>query len=299
MSDKTRYSKQLNKGVRSKQVNSAVHGYDIADLTKIGHSILSSTLLLENTTRAWLKPTLHTSSLYGNVGRPWEIYRAADIGPSKRLVDLYTKQGDIGLYQANLAVVPDYNIGFALAIGGTGAPLWLDDLVVYKLFPALEAAAREQADVVYAGTYTAKNWISNGTDMLIVFAKLFAGDSYTATSEPLTPSALRVYPTNLERETEDGREVAWRMSLDQQAGAVFTGPFSAGNSWGSVDLLVLGKFPIDKFLFTMNGEKGRVKKAVSLSLRAFNVVLEKDGYLSVLGGLGHFEYGWEPAEKLP
>ncbi|KAF2003793.1 beta-lactamase/transpeptidase-like protein, partial [Amniculicola lignicola CBS 123094] len=244
-----------------------------SDLSKIGRSILNSTLLQKNTTRAWLKPTSYTSSLYGDVGRPWEIYRAADVGPSKRLVDLYTKGGDLGLYQANLAVVPDYNMGFALAVAGTGSHLWLDNLIVDMLFPALEAAAREQTDASYAGTYTVRNggnssivlntdpqlpglgissWISNGTDMLTAFGTLLDSLGLPANIPvPLTPSALRVYPTNLERETDGGTEVAWRMSLDPQVGTPFTGPFSACSSWFSVDLLVLGKFPIDEFLFTL------------------------------------------------
>ncbi|KAF2679526.1 beta-lactamase/transpeptidase-like protein, partial [Lentithecium fluviatile CBS 122367] len=242
------------------------------DLTRIGRSILNSTLLDGNITRAWLKPTSYTSSIYGNVGRPWEIFRAADIGPSKRLVDLYTKGGDLGPYHTNLALVPDYGIGFALAVGGVGSHIWLDNLIVGVLFPALEAAAREQADVAYAGTYTATNglnstlvletdstlpglgisrWISNGTDMLSVLAEL---DTSIPNPEPLTASAVRVYPTNLERETEDGKEVAWRLSLDVEAGAAFsfTGPFSACGSWFTVDVLVLGKFPIDEFLFTLD-----------------------------------------------
>ncbi|KAF2243628.1 beta-lactamase/transpeptidase-like protein [Trematosphaeria pertusa] len=131
------------------------------DLSKIGRSILISTLLDENSTRAWLKPTSYTSSLIGDVGRPWEIFRAADIGPSKRLIDLYTKGGDFGTYHTNLAVVPDYNIGFAIAVGGMGSHIFLDNLIVDTLFPALEIAAREQANGVYAGTYTATNGLNS------------------------------------------------------------------------------------------------------------------------------------------
>lgn len=267
------------------------------DLSKIGRSILNSTLLPRNTTRAWMKPTAHTSSLYGDVGRPWEIIRAADVGPSKRLVDLYAKGGDLGLYHTVLAIVPDYDVGFAVAVAGTGEHLWLDNLLADALLPALEGAAREQADAAYAGTYTAEegvnssivlntdpqlpglgisSWVSNGTDMLASFAALIATLSPSANgTAPLPPSALRLYPTNVERETGDGMEVAWRMSLDQQAGTAPTGPFSTCSSWVTVDLFALGKFAIDEFLFTLKREAGR-EKATSLKLRAFGVVLERE-----------------------
>ncbi|KAF2465002.1 beta-lactamase/transpeptidase-like protein [Lindgomyces ingoldianus] len=260
------------------------------DLSKIGRSILNSTLLDQNTTRAWLKPTAFTSSPLGFVGRPWEIFRAVDLGPSKRLIDLYTKSGEIGLYHTNLIVVPDYNIGFVTAVAGTGAHLFLDNLIVDTLFPAVEAVAREQAAAAYVGKFTApkdlnlnssvtfitdatlpglgiSEWVSNGTDFLAVLSSLGFGD--------ITPDTLRLLPTNLERATGNGTEVAWRMSLSFETQSAKKGPFSACDSWFNVDLLTLGKFAIDEFIFTLSGDGD--EKAVSVDLRAFKVVLEREG----------------------
>lgn len=110
-----------------------------------------------------------------------------------RVVDIYSKGGDIGLYRSYLAVVPDYDIRFAVAIAGAGTHRWIDGLIVDIVFPALEAAAREQADATYGGTYAAadglnssltltteagkvglivKDAVSNGTDLLSVMQKL-------------------------------------------------------------------------------------------------------------------------------
>jgi hypothetical protein len=88
-------------------------------MSVIGCAILSSSLLLPNTTRAWIKPTLHTSSLFGAVRRPWEIYCAV-LGPAEnnRVVDLYTKNGNLGRYSCKFVLVPDYNVGFVVMMAG-------------------------------------------------------------------------------------------------------------------------------------------------------------------------------------
>ncbi|ORX95317.1 beta-lactamase/transpeptidase-like protein [Clohesyomyces aquaticus] len=256
------------------------------DLARIGRSILNSTLLDKNITRAWLQPTSFTSSLFGVVGRPWEIFRAADIGPSKRLVDIYTKGGDIGMYHTNLAVIPDYNIGFVTAVAGQGSHVFLDNLIVDVLFPVVEEAAREQADARYAGTYKARNglnsslaistdpqlpglgvssWISNGTDFLSAFSSLFAGT-------PITLSNLRIYPTNLRRQAGNGTEEAWRMGLDFGSDSEVVGPFSACGSWFSVDLLAVGKRAVDEFLFTLGGDEDET----TVSPSGFDIILYKE-----------------------
>lgn len=94
-------------------------------------------------------------------------------------------------------------------------------------------------------------------------------------SVPIAPDTLRIYPANLERETEDGTEVAWRVGLDSQSGTAMTGPFSACGSWFAVDLFVLGKYPIDEFLFMVSA--GGEEKAVSVNLRALDIVLDREG----------------------
>ncbi|KAF2187150.1 beta-lactamase/transpeptidase-like protein [Zopfia rhizophila CBS 207.26] len=254
------------------------------DLSKIGRSILNSTLLAGNTTGAWLKPTAFTSSIQGAVGRPWEIFRAPQSGVN-RVVDIYAKAGDIGLYHTFLAVVPDYNIGFAAAVGGAGHHAWYDGLIYDILFPALEAAAREQADAAYAGTYAATNglnsslilttdatklglgiktWISNGTVMTDVLSGIAGGT-------PVSEDNLRVYPTNLERETANGTEIAWRVTFEPETGFHDFGPFSACGTWFNIDALTHGHYSFDSLLFTL-GEDGRAK---TVNQRAFKIELER------------------------
>lgn len=282
-------------------LNSSISGWDAAlgnstapggiysstnDLSSIGRSILRSVLLPANTTRAWLKPFSPTSSGTFLVGRPWEIFRAEDIGSRNRIVDIFSKGGAIGLYRTRLALVPDYNIGWATAVAGPGDHEWMENMLVASVFPALEEVARQKADETYSGTYTARNglnstialttnpefpglgirsWISNGTDMFSVLETL---------GYPITEDAIRLFPMNLEHRESNGTiVVAWRLSLVRgpQGPGVFN---EACGSWGSIDGLSLGNWGLDEFVFTLDGRTGRARR---VELKGFRAVLEREG----------------------
>jgi len=254
------------------------------DISKLGRAILNNTLLDPNTTRAWMKPTVFGNDLVGAVGRPWEIYRADTI-PSRGVIDMYAKSGDIGSYHTFFVVVPDYNIGMLAIVAGEGDHTWIEASVVDIVFPALEAVAREQAHAAYAGTYRATNglnssltlstsvdspglgitnWVSNGTNMLDVFSAL--------SKAPFGPDMLRILPTNLERKNSDGTtEVSWRISFDILGHRQPSGPFSACGTWVAVDSLGYGEHALDQIEFTL-GKDGRV---ASVNPRAFKIAMQK------------------------
>jgi len=112
-----------------------------------------------NATRAWLKPSTLTTSLIAAVGRPWEIYRSNFDAASNRVVDLYTKSGNVGAYSAMLAVIPDLGVGFSILVATEvdGRPYVIADWIAEIIIPAVEEVARKEADSKFAGTYTAKN----------------------------------------------------------------------------------------------------------------------------------------------
>jgi CubicO group peptidase (beta-lactamase class C family) len=261
------------------------------DLSRIGRSILNSTILDANTTRGWLKPTSFTSDLKGAIGRPWEIYRDVDVVPN-RGVDIFCKAGDFGSYHTYMCLIPDYNIGFTTAIAGTASHDWLDRLIVETLLPALEAAAKEQADAAYSGTYKTFDglnttmtltidedlpglgvieWINNGTDVRELFSGLPGGILAGVLAGDVTKESIRILPTNLERYTENGTQIAWRALLTSSLIPEKHGPFSACGSWSSVDAIAYGEYSIDEVLFTL-GQDG---KAISVSPRVFKTVYEK------------------------
>ncbi|KAH7093426.1 beta-lactamase/transpeptidase-like protein [Paraphoma chrysanthemicola] len=248
------------------------------DMTAIGKAILSSSLLDSNTTRAWLQPTSHTSSLIGAVGLAWEIFRAT-LGPAEnnRVVDLYTKSGNVGGYGANLVLVPDFGVGFVILSASRRGrvPFELSGVIVDHLLPALEEAARVEADEKYAGTYIATNglnssvtlsttagepglsidsWFSNGTDIRYD-PRIFGA-----------PQHFQVYPTNIK--SKDGSEESWRTSF---IALQDVGPFSACPSWVVTDRPTYGVYGVDEFVFHLDGSG----KVTALELKALKITLQR------------------------
>jgi hypothetical protein len=245
-------------------------------MSTFGRAILNSTLLPRSTTRRWLKPLTHTSSLDYAVGAPWEILSFGN----ERPIDLYTKSGDIGTYSCVLSLDPDHNAGFVLLGAGNSTHVSLalaSDLVAESLLPALEQAAKNQAHARFAGTYAlgtgnssitittddgpalvVTSWVNNGTNML---------QSYMALNGITDPSMLdiRLYPTGL----ESPGQLSFRAVIPPPLPSG-VGPFSSSCiSWVTLDSRVYGNVGIDEFVFNLDG-KGNV---VSVSPRVLRTVL--------------------------
>lgn len=254
----------------------------ITDLTKLGRSILTSSLLSPALTRRWLKPRGFVSNILSAVGAPWEI-RRLQTSPDFRVVDIYTKNGDLPGYSATFVLVPDWGIGFSVLAAGDnpdGNVLLLANMVGDTLFPAVEAAAREEADAAYSGSYAAADkslnssitlkadaskpglgvtsWISNGTNM---FASAVAGPS------------IRLYPTSLERKLASGEvEVGFRAVYENPSATTIGGTFgNVCQSWVGVDQLYWGTVGSDEFLIRV-GSDGIGK---SVTPRVLKVELER------------------------
>lgn len=196
----------------------------VNDLSKIGISILNSTLLPTDKTNRWMKPVSFAGDLHYAVGRPWEIYRYvhSDTGI---VTDIYTKLGDSGDYSGLMALVPDFGIGFTILSASsksvhTQALQQIADLLTESIMPALMAQARHEAMKNLAGTYVPKDkrlnttltltvpasskaqpgllitdWISNGTDIKnILVTQLFDMIPHIPV-RPTSPNYVRLVPT--------------------------------------------------------------------------------------------------------
>ncbi|KAF2235028.1 beta-lactamase/transpeptidase-like protein, partial [Viridothelium virens] len=252
-----------------------------SDIVKVGKSILNSTLLDPNITRAWLKPVVHTSSLALSVGRPWEIARQALNPPYEHVVDIYTKTGDEETYSSLLALIPDYNAGWVSLASGPGQDTVIDEIIVDAVIPHLEAAAREQAHMVFGGRYTASNlnssltigtnpnvlglqlteWISNGSDILEALAAVYGnpGGSITVVLQP-TDLEMPVRSSAFANATgtmngssaRSVRKVAFRAIYEVPSKFTDSGVIAeACTSWFSVDGLPYGDFADDEFLIAV------------------------------------------------
>ncbi|CEF79704.1 hypothetical protein FGSG_04656 [Fusarium graminearum PH-1] len=259
-----------------------------ADLTRLGQSILKSTILEPATTRSWLKPITHTADLTMSVGMPWEIRRTSvPLGSGTRVVDLYTKNGALGLYTSIFVLSPDHDIGFVgLFAGPSRAALLaqMSDLLAENLLPAAEEAARETADSRFAGTFKGptnqmtvvmddtlviRNWTREGVDVLATqAAMLFPGLD--------VPMVARLYPMGLKGQGRMSFRAVYEAKKggdaveDGTEGSV--GPFSGGClTWGGVDSLNYGNVGLDDFEYEVD-ETG---EATGITPRVMRETLKK------------------------
>jgi len=260
----------------------------VADISALGRSILKSTLLRPAQTRRWLKPAALTSEPVAGVGYPWGVRRITlPEANGKRTADAYNKAGRVGYYGSLLNLLPDWDVGFSIVIGGPSIPgnmnFNLADIVGEQLVPAFEAAARENADATYAGTYRdeaanssmrvttqpdrpglgIEQWVSNGTDMAYVAVALQG--QYT----PVQPT-IRLYPTGLETTRPDGsKRVAFKATFeDLQAPARPNSMFSTDcGTWVGLTAVTYGSMPLDQFAFEMDAN-GKVVSIEPIALRA-------------------------------
>ncbi|KAB8229534.1 serine hydrolase domain-containing protein [Aspergillus alliaceus] len=250
------------------------------DMTTVGRAILNNTLLHPSLTRRWMKPHAHTSSLDFSVGAPWEIVTLS----SPRLIDIYTKSGDLGMYSSMLALSPDHGVGFSILAAGnstTEAVALLTDLTIASIIPALEAAGREEAAKQFAGEYTSANasikittddepglkvteWSNESVDMMqFLVAKLGL--------KRASDLSARLYPSGL---TSAGRVGFRAVFRDASQGEEGIGPVTrACQTWFSASGIVYGNVGVDEFVFEVGGD-GR---AVTVSPRALRAEMVRKG----------------------
>lgn len=276
------------------------------DLLAFAEGILTNSFLSPRRTRQWLKPDTHTSSWGSSVGAPWEILRSDTITADGRLIDVYTKSGDLGLYHAYLALIPDYDIVISILTGGVEvsadqyANTKIFSAVVEALIPAVEQAGREEASSAggLVGTYTDTSTGSSitleldaGPGLLITnftvrgFDVLNHATQYSLSSGPSSTDNIfiegRMYPTNLvAKQSGDNQteRTAWRTVFDTMTeeekteleGQLF---FKNGSclSWFGLDRAAYNFLSLWEFVF-VKGADGRIK---AIQNPAFNVTMAK------------------------
>ena len=167
-----------------------------------------------------MQPTEHTSSLVIAYGRPWEIMRTQGLTTDGRVIDIYTKSGNLPPYNGILALIPELGVTFALLFGGpelnpaevtVGA-----EQVAQMLIPALDEAGKEEARVSLVGTYTDEESnsmitldVNDGpgllvTDMVMRGVDILANFGLFTGAEGDLNVTLRLYPSGLEADGQLG-----------------------------------------------------------------------------------------------
>ncbi|GAB1317827.1 Beta-lactamase 2 [Madurella fahalii] len=197
----------------------------INDLHRLGDAILGHKLLNPVQTRKWLKPVTGTSSSGLLMGQPWEIFRASNLTTDGRVIDIYTKTGDLITYHSVLALIPDYDLVMTVLVSApmgargeaSGQTIFVALAQLLKgLLPAVEQAGKNQAQASHAGTYVDRDtnstltltladtgpglavaeWVVRGVDV----PRTDPGTTLPPPTPPVLdpPMRYRLYPTTIE-----------------------------------------------------------------------------------------------------
>ncbi|KAI1407727.1 beta-lactamase/transpeptidase-like protein [Hypoxylon sp. FL1857] len=264
------------------------------DLLSFGTGILKHSVLDSDKTRKWMKPVTSTSSTGLLLGAPWEIIRSETVTKDKRLIEFYTKSGNLDSYNNILCLIPDYDLVITILSGGPQSSTDLVNLalskVVQELLPAIEDAGKAEAKPKFGGTYVdiatnstvtlslddapgfaVSNWVVRDVDVI----KNYGNFAALSTSPKDQVVSVRLYPTNL----SSGCHTAWRAVFDigtpeelaQQEANLFW-PGSSCNTWASMDRITYGFRSMDELVFSLDA-KG---SANSVNLRTFEIELKKE-----------------------
>ncbi|KAI3333500.1 beta-lactamase/transpeptidase-like protein [Ustulina deusta] len=262
----------------------------VSDLSAVGRAILKSTLLPWPLTRRWLRPVTFSSDPVSSVGSPWGVRRLPlSQNSTYQFATTFTKLGSIGKYSALLAVIPDFDIGFAVtAAGELPAALVTDiaDTLSDTYLPTMQGIARVQANATYSGTYesaTANSsltisveaarpglgvgpWISNGVNMMglaVALAQNISRDSW----DNVRPS-VRLYPSGLwDALPGGGRRVGFKATFEDIGAPGVANPYTTDcATWVRVAGVAYGSQPLDEFIFDVDGN-GTVVAVENSALR--------------------------------
>ncbi|KAI0386747.1 beta-lactamase/transpeptidase-like protein [Hypomontagnella monticulosa] len=268
------------------------------DLLAFGTAILTNKFLSPTQTRQWLKPVTFTSSWGYSIGAPWEILRSDNVTSDKRLIDYYTKGGDVGSYHANFVLIPDYDLVISILTTGpeasSGVVQLLDSQIITTLLPAIETAGKDDARAAFVGTYVDKDtnstftldlddegpglnikeWTVRGTDVPSHWLNYL---SALVTSLPEVHISMRLYPSGL----TSGSRTAWRVAIDlgtpeqiAQADGQLFWPQASCLAWGLMDRSVYEFGALDEMVFSLE-ESESGSTATGVDLVGFQVTLQK------------------------
>lgn len=259
------------------------------DIAKFGTAILNFKQLSPAMTRRWLKPFSFSSDPRAQVGAPWGA-RRIPLGPEYREVTGYNKAGRIGDYTALMALIPDYDITFAIMVAGDlpgNINFAMADTIGDALVPALELAAKNEAGQVYAGQYVSNStlnssmtieiddkpglsisqWFSNGTNFRLTAVSLQV--EYV----PTDPS-IRLYTSGLQQVYADGsRRIVFKAMLEDLSGARLTNKMFSTDcgGWVGIESVVYATASIDEIIFHMSA----AGKVTGVEIPALRITLNK------------------------
>ncbi|KKP00490.1 hypothetical protein THAR02_07403 [Trichoderma harzianum] len=266
----------------------------VNDMVKASRAILESTLISPAQTRRWLKPLIQTGYISTAVGGPWEI-RNLEFSDD-RIVQCYTKQGDLGSYHAALVLSPEHSLGWVVLAGGTINSNASDTRTqLFNAFgdiflPAAEDQANQEAVVNFNGTYVDEATNSSavivvedkGRPGLGIISLISHGVEIIGPESPLiglygAGQSGRLYPSQLKtvsRHTNGSGTYESRLGFR----ATFFNETKPGEledpclfAWTGLGAPLYGQRSLDDWVF----EIGEDNKATRLDVRMLRLGLER------------------------
>lgn len=239
---------------------------------------MNYTLLPPAMTRRWMKPRTFTSDTVSSVGNPWEIWRWYANGNP---YDLYTKQGDTGVYSSFIGLVPALNFGFTSLTASThdrtSVSLDFMNLIVEAMLPAVDETARQQANASFGGRYVSDAQLNSsvtvtadGKPGLLVTEWISRGKNFLI--QLGGPNVdFRLYPNELYSPPYVGFSASWQNLPRHYQKKPFE---QSCQGWVEAGGYEYGNVNLGLFVFKMD-EQG--DKAISLDTKALRATLQREG----------------------
>jgi hypothetical protein len=211
-----------------------------------------------------MKPRSFTSSTGIFVGRPWEIVRGTNLTSDGRVIEIYTKTGNLYEYTNILVLVPDYDLVLAINMAGAHSSIPAIQVILSQILtqilPAVDEIGKTTAAKKYTGTFTSgagstitlsvddyglqvTKFTANGVDVSSGYSALQGADVNTTT---------RLYPTNLSSTNKTSwRAIYQTLSAEELAGfdSKLFFPQGSCQSWATLSLPTYGMQSLDHFVF--------------------------------------------------
>lgn len=212
-----------------------------------------------------------------------------------RFVDLYTKSGGLGGYNAWLFLSPDHNIGIAalvaslteadnaIAASDSGMPVLvsLAELALATWIPAAEAATREWASSNLVGSFKSEDGLNSSISLelipdhqgLRITSLIYNGTDFLETlGTAFGHAAASLQYMNLQ-DVDSGKlsfRAAWQNPKRASAVTSVIHPECSLN-WSDLDNLKYGDIGLDQVIITVEGDG----KAVGVEVPALRTSFSK------------------------
>jgi hypothetical protein len=232
------------------------------------------------------------------IGQPWEIFRAENVTTDGRMIEIYTKNGDLIAYHSVLILIPDYDLVATILVSGPpgvrgeangNAIRAMTAQMVRTLLPAMEAAGKEEVRAAYAGRYVDRATNSSLTLVvggdeapgMQVAGYVMRGVDVPATDPgstlpPATPPVLdppmryRMYPTTVGTKGQTSWRAVGTLATAEKVAemdAIFPWAMASCITWAMMDRVAYEMGARDHFVFDVSDGKATAVEAVGYAVK--------------------------------